>query len=708
MKVANTEARKVEAWRERAARYLSRRLPQVLLALLIGLHVVLAAAFHVNRQYYPPPIQHDAYKTIVDMSKVLRGYFPTYPASGVNPGNKTIFDGTRQEDFRLYDPRTLWRELSRGQLKGLWRNHEPRGYFNEISLPSFVPALVHLISGGSILAASLAPQIFLAILLLSIYGIGRQSGGPWIGLAAAAIASGYPGLFELSRTHYDALASGALATALVYLLLRSDGFSRMRICAAAGAVAFLAARTGESISCSLLIALIAVGPLILQIIRLVRKFDTASPRAWRCLVGMSLFFLPLLLFDWTRIPTFWKKFSASQVESGVQAEVGAHVPQLLAGVISHLSYLFHFAFELLQPMMTLWLLAGAVLLRRAPRGNRLPMVLMVLVPLVPLSLMDKKATWYVIPILSALALITAMGLQGLSTPERRRWALGLASVCGILTLLLSSLVPAHYLAGISLDRISPAIKQTATVPGFPHGYLTGSAGIKVKTLAQVSHDFVAHVRKYPTPAPGPTLVAVFGKTTEPVESFRYMVELSQPELFVVDIMNPCMDFEYSEKLLSLLAGAPFHYLIYLDKESLLPWPPNSWDAFRMRVDMHPSPQKMTREDAFRRIKELEQELARADEKLAGARERLAAERARRKAGKATPSRTFTPIETVGKLAIRERRLGEQREKIRQDLLALKADRVVVKAKLRRAIKKLRQRKWVRVDLPSGPIYQVSR
>lgn len=707
MKGAHNKTGRINGWREARSRWWPGRLPQVLLALLIGLHVVLAAAFHINRQYYPPPIQHDAYKTIVDMSKVLRGYFPMFPASGVNPGNKTLFDGTRQEDFRLYDPRALWRELSRGQLKGLWRNHEPRGYFNEISLPSFVPALAHLISGGSILAASLAPQIFLAILLLSIYGIGRQAGGPWIGLAAAAIASGYPGLFELSRTHYDALASGALATTLVYLLLRSDGFSRMGICAAAGMVALLASRAGESIACAVLIALIAVGPFILQLIRLLRKFDAASSRAWKCLLGISLFLLPLLLFDWTRIPTFWKKFSASQVELGVHAEVGAHVPQSLVGLVSHLSYLFHIAFELLQPMMTLWLLAGAVLLRRAPRGQKLPVVLMVLVPLVPLSLMDKKATWYIIPSLSALALITALGLQGLKSHQRRRWALGLASFCGILMLLLSSLVPARYLANVDLDRISPAIKKTASVPGFPHGYLTGSSGIKLKTLAQVSHEFVAHVKKSPTPTSGPRWVAVFGQTTEPVESFRYMVALRVPELFVVDIAHPCMDFEYSEKLLALLERTPFHYLIYLDKDSLFPWPPSSWDALTTRDDVRSSPLKMTTEDAFRRIKELERDLAQADEGLAETRGRLTAEQARLGARKALPPGTISSAESVAKLADRERRLGEQREKIHQNLQALKADRVVIRAKLRRAIKKLRLRKWARVDLPSGPIYEAS-
>lgn len=59
---------------------------------------------------------------------------------------------------------------------------------------------------------------FLAVLAAAVFGLGRRLGGPWAGVAAAALALGYPPLVHLPRgylPHYAAAAMVAVALLLV-------------------------------------------------------------------------------------------------------------------------------------------------------------------------------------------------------------------------------------------------------------------------------------------------------------------------------------------------------------------------------------------------------------------------------------------------------------------------------------------------------------
>lgn len=567
-------------------RGLPRYLPPLLLALLIGMHLLLAWFFHQDRGFFPSPIPHSGYTLIVDQVQILRGHRPISSGAELDLGHKTVFDGDPAQGRG--DPPGLWQDLSRGQLRGVWRNHHERLYWNGIPLPLFISALVHAVSGGSLTAVALTPQIFLALLLLGIYGMGKQAAGPWTGLAAAAIASGYPGLFEISRTHHDALACSAVALLLVYFLWRCDGFSRPGLSALAGVLAFLATRVGESISSGVLIGLVALGPLLLAVSRLVKLYDTQSSRSWRSLVGVALFIAPpWLLIQWRRLPSIWTFMDSNQLDVGLDAKIGAHVPQALAGIAAHLAYLFQIFFDLLQPLMALWLIAGAVLLWRAPRGHRLAVLLMVAVPLVPLSLIHKKATWYILPALPALALMTALGLRGLRSSSTRRWALGLAAACGVFMLLFNTLAPTALKQSVDLDRISPAIKRTSVVNGVNGPVLCWHGDpAAARKLSSAAHELIARVRRSAPPGPKPLRVAVFGVSTPQVEGFRYLLELSQPGLFVVDPVSPFMLSGVRAKVLTRLTEVPIQYLVYLGQDRPLPHPPGSWDPFKSRNEWH--------------------------------------------------------------------------------------------------------------------------
>jgi 4-amino-4-deoxy-L-arabinose transferase-like glycosyltransferase len=78
--------------------------------------------------------------------------------------------------------------------------------------------------GESTDVALMSNCLYLAILLWSVYGIGRLLYGRKVGLLAACLVSFYPILFSISRLSYVDYALTAMVALAIYLLLKTDGF----------------------------------------------------------------------------------------------------------------------------------------------------------------------------------------------------------------------------------------------------------------------------------------------------------------------------------------------------------------------------------------------------------------------------------------------------------------------------------------------------
>jgi len=560
---------------------------------LVALHVLLAAADLTKRGFFPSPLAHSAYSVVVDQARYLEGFIPLLTdLEDTHPGAKEFITGKRGPDVQWSDPRALWNALTQGWLRGLWRSD---GYMSKLPLPFFLPAVVHKLSGGSILATALTPQLFLALLLLSVYGIGRRAGGPWIGLAAAVIASGYPGVYQLARTHHDVLATSAMAAAVICLILYSRGFTRLWICALAGIAAYISTLVSEGVSGSLLIGLIVAGPFAMEYVRLIGRCRSRTVDALWGMAGLALFLAPVcLLYNWNRIAQFILYGQSSWAEVTAHARVGSHVPGFLQGIVAFSAYFFEIAFEILQPMMTLWLVAGAVLLWRAPRGERLAVVLSVAVPLALLSVMPKKASLYIMPLCPGLALTTSVGLRGLKSPKLRRWAIGLAAACGLMMPLYFALVPPNYRHQMDLGQIAPLLKTTVKIAGLPLGVKKKGYYLSHRTeglpLAMAGRELVAYDLQNNPRVVGPRRVAVFGPSIYLVEGFRYVVELAHPEMFVIDYLNPAIPPKVRWLLLDKLPTDQFDYLIFIGndlEEDLHEFPSDDWDPLQMRRGSDP-------------------------------------------------------------------------------------------------------------------------
>jgi len=115
------------------------------------------------------------------------------------------------------------------------REISPRSLFTALTWPWNRPPLPFLsvvpfyrLFGVSTDVALMSNCLYLAILLGSVYGIGRHLYGRKVGLLASFLVSFYPVLFSISRLSYVDYALTAMVAAGIYLLLKTDGFRNRR------------------------------------------------------------------------------------------------------------------------------------------------------------------------------------------------------------------------------------------------------------------------------------------------------------------------------------------------------------------------------------------------------------------------------------------------------------------------------------------------
>lgn len=98
-----------------------------------------------------------------------------------------------------------------------WQGYRPPLVF-------VMASLLYRIFGVSTDVALMSNSLYIAILLLAVYGIGKRIYGKGVGLIAALLVSLFPILFALSRTFYVDYALVAFVSLSIYLLLESDDF----------------------------------------------------------------------------------------------------------------------------------------------------------------------------------------------------------------------------------------------------------------------------------------------------------------------------------------------------------------------------------------------------------------------------------------------------------------------------------------------------
>ena len=502
----------------------------------------------------------------LDFLRIADGYLPLhYPRIPYHQTDR-FFTGERADG---QDPQkaTLWHELTRGRLRGLWRNHDTHEYNTEIPHPFILPGLAYLLSGGSIAAVALAPQLYLAILLLSVFGIARRLADPWVGLAAAAIVSGYIGVFGILRTHHEIVALPALSLALIYFLFRSDGFRNLGSVLAAGLMAWLAMRSGESVSRVLLVGLVVAFPFLYAVKRLIVAGRADRGAAIRGASGLALLLVMVTCaFEWTRLASMF----VSTIQSWTDVESPAVIDQdnspSFAALLWYLAYPIDIAFRAVGPAMSLWFLVSVVLFFRRPvDARRLAVGLTFLAPLILFSLINRKSSYYLYPVLPIMALVTALGLERIKRPRFRGFALGLASLCGIAVLCFYSLASNEWLKRVDPDHICPNISRAVWI--YSDDLLRFNFYQQEASLAESAARLVEHVQLNPPPAGEVRVMAILATDNRLVDALRYVVELREPRIFLINLLHG----ELYENRKLKLTQVDFDYVFFLANSGPIHW-----------------------------------------------------------------------------------------------------------------------------------------
>jgi 4-amino-4-deoxy-L-arabinose transferase-like glycosyltransferase len=132
------------------------------------------------------------------------------------------------------------------------------------SLVSVLVVPVYLLFGPGPDVALAVNCVAFVVLILAVYGLGARLAGPSVGLFAAFLVGTYPGVYGLARVFAYDFCDATLVAVALYLLLRSELFSRTRTSL------FWGATLGLGVLCRGFFPIFVVGPLLVTMYALWR------------------------------------------------------------------------------------------------------------------------------------------------------------------------------------------------------------------------------------------------------------------------------------------------------------------------------------------------------------------------------------------------------------------------------------------------------
>ncbi len=263
----------------------------------------------------------------------------------------------------------------------------------------------HLLGVGK--QASIAANIpFWIALLLGTFGLTRRiADSPAAALLACLLVGAYPLTSSMSRMVMLDFALAGMVALAMWLLVESEAFARRSMTIAFGVVCGLGMLTRSSF------VIFLAGPVVVELIRAVRRsrrIDTEKPRyKWLVSFGIAMS-LGLL------IASYWYSQNLSmKIANGVfrvSNEAANHPDISFFSLKGLLFYPYALTDMAISPWLTIALLAALPGLVAHKRPHRWVMAAWIVVPYLFFSNLDWKLARYLIPLLPALAALTASGL----------------------------------------------------------------------------------------------------------------------------------------------------------------------------------------------------------------------------------------------------------------------------------------------------------
>lgn len=534
--------------------------PRRTLGVVLVIHVCLAVRQLVWRVGFPPRTNHFGFKNVLELRRLLEGYVPTWPL--VHPGRTSHFY-PEVDPVSWLKPWLLVPEMVSGKLRPLFQNHGDVIYWVEIPHPFFLATVWGELTNWALWAIPLVFTGYFVLLLISLFGIGREVADEWTGVAAACIGGGFPVLFGFGRFIHDTLPIAALCTFMVWMILSSDGFRRWGRCAAFGVAGWSMLRSGESFYGSVLGMLVILGPVLLEVGH--SFWRGMDKRAW---VGLAILAgIPVATFDW-----WW--FGPAIDYLGDEDPFGdiMMAPQIVHWVdpihhqaLKYGAYIVTMTNDLVRPWMMVWVGLGAAFLWRSDAKRRWAIALMFAVPFACLSWMTRKSNWYIVPVAPGLALVAAVGLRGVPFIGHR--LVRLAAVAGVASVLFYSTAPDNMRRSLPqwADRPYRNLIIMREVELAPLQMYAGRAIISgaeevVRTLDRVQ------------PVDGKQRqLALFCEDQFWAWAFKYVVEMRRPDVHVVSLIHINLLEHYAAEL----DASEFDLLVHLGDHGVERWAPQT-------------------------------------------------------------------------------------------------------------------------------------
>lgn len=320
--------------------------------------------------------------------------------------------------------------------------------FNDVSRyrpPLFLLSSLpfYLIFGKSPDIAVLTNIVYLIILLLSVYGIGKRIYSEEVGLFASFIVSTFPILYGLSRSYWLDFPLTAMVSLSVYLLLMTDYFRDRRYSLLFG----ISVGLGMLTKWTYLIFL--TGPFLYFLVSSFKGNLGEHEKSNRPALNATISILVgMVVASFWYVPNGWdvatKLFGLSV---GITEEEATKFQQLgetigPSGIFNIKSITFY-AGQLVSHQITffyaiLFAIFTFFLLKREGKRTIWTLLLWIVVPVIAFTLIKNKTMRNTVPMLPAIGLIISLGIMGIKKEGVRRGFIALVVALGFFQYVVSS------------------------------------------------------------------------------------------------------------------------------------------------------------------------------------------------------------------------------------------------------------------------------
>ena len=303
-----------------------------------------------------------------------------------------------------------------------------------LSLTAFI---FYFLLGKSLFAAKMTILLYLLVLLFSTYSIGKLLHSKFTGLIAVILLSFYPIIFQSARQYQLDLPLTSLVTLIMYLLLKVDRFNNAKY----------SLLLGFACGFSMLIKGQAILFIAFAFVYMLYRSGPFKPKQLRNLFAALLISALIASVWWgPRINAAILRLKTHIIDPGINYSFNSPFSwgrkYSVESVFFHLKELFYSSLRPFFGLLFIILFTPFIIQKIKHKGLYISWIIP---PLLLFSLaFTVKHSRFLMPILPALALITALGLEHLQNKRAKSFILAISIIFAFLQFYVLSYAEDKY------------------------------------------------------------------------------------------------------------------------------------------------------------------------------------------------------------------------------------------------------------------------